>query len=108
MKRGLIPTMQQGWFGQTIQKNVPFQNSLQKVNKLFYAMLEAPKILPQIISSFEEKSFLNHMLTVFEDWFENTLLKNLREDRKVLIAMYATYHSGLSEKGPTMNMKKWI
>ena len=64
MKHGLIPTMQQGWFGQTIQKNVPFQHPLQKVNGLLYAMLEVPKILPQIISSLEEKSFLNHMLII--------------------------------------------
>ena len=44
---------------------------------------------------------------VFEDWFENSLLKNLPQDRKVLIVMNnAKYHSRLSEKTPTINMKK--
>ena len=44
---------------------------------------------------------------VFENWFENTLLKNLSEDRKVLKVMdNTTYHSRLPEETPTMNMKK--
>ena len=44
---------------------------------------------------------------VFEDRFENTLLKNLPQDRKVLMVMdNAKYHSRLSEKTPTINMKK--
>lgn len=44
---------------------------------------------------------------VFENWFENTLLKNLSQDRKVLKVMdNTTYNSRLSEETPTMNMKK--
>ena len=44
---------------------------------------------------------------VFEDWFENTLLKKLPQDRKVLIVMVkAKYHSRLSEKTPKMNINK--
>ena len=44
---------------------------------------------------------------VFENWFENALLKNLSQDRKVLKVMdNTTYHSRLSEETPTMNMKK--
>ena len=42
---------------------------------------------------------------VFEGWFENTLLKNLPQARKVLMEM-DKYHSTLSEKTPTMNVKK--
>ena len=42
---------------------------------------------------------------VFEGWFENTLLKNLPQARKVLMEM-DKYHSTLSEKTPTMNIKK--
>ena len=46
---------------------------------------------------------------VFEDWLENFLLKNLPQNRKVLIVMdSAKYLSRLSEKTPTMNMKKMI
>ena len=46
-------------------------------------------------------------MDVFEDWFENTLLKNLPQGKKVLIVIdNAKYHSRLSEKKPTMNMKK--
>lgn len=38
---------------------------------------------------------------VFKIWFKNTFLKNLPQDRKVLIVMYNTrYHSRLSEKMP--------
>ena len=45
---------------------------------------------------------------VFEDWFENNLLKNLPQARKVLMEMdnAISYHSRLSEKMPTMSMKK--
>ena len=44
---------------------------------------------------------------VFEDWFKNTLLKNLPQDRQVLIVMdNAKYHSTLSEKTLTINMKE--
>ena len=46
---------------------------------------------------------------VFEDWLENTLLKNLPQGRKVLIVMdNAKYHSEVSEKTLTVNMKKTI
>ena len=68
-----------------------------------------------ILSSFAEKKLSESNVDsnddinghVFEDWFENTLLKNLPQDRKVLIVMdNAKYHSRLSEKTPTLNMNK--
>ena len=44
---------------------------------------------------------------VFEKWFENALLKNLPQIRKVLKMMdNAKHHSRLSKETPTMNMKK--
>ena len=44
---------------------------------------------------------------VFEKWFENALLKNLPQIRKVLKMMdNAKYHSRLSKETPTMNTKK--
>ena len=47
------------------------------------------------------------MRKFFEDWFENSLLKNLPQDRKVLIVMDNNkYHNRLSEKTPTKSMKK--
>ena len=47
------------------------------------------------------------MRKFFEDWFENSLLKNLPQDRKVLIVMDNNkYHNRLSEKTPTRSMKK--
>lgn len=44
---------------------------------------------------------------VFADWFENTSLKNLPQDRNILAVMdNAKYHSGLSEKTPRMDMRQ--
>ena len=80
MKHGVIPTKQQGWFGQTIQKNVPFQHPLQKVNGLLYATLEVPKVLSPILSCYVENNFLNHMLIIMTTWmgmFLKTGLKTL-------------------------------
>ena len=60
MKHGLIPTIQQGWFGQTIKD----KTDKQTINRLLYATLEVPKVLPAILPSFVEKSFLNHTLII--------------------------------------------
>ena len=47
------------------------------------------------------------MRKFFENWFENSLLKNLPQDRKVFIVMDNNkYPSRLSEKTPTKSMRK--
>ena len=81
------------WSDDTEKFN-PFQQPLQNVNGLLYALLVVPKVLSPILSSFVEKSFLNHVLIIMSIiMFENTLLKNLQQGRKVLIVMdNAKYH----------------
>ena len=47
------------------------------------------------------------MRKFFENWLENSLLKNLPQDRKVLIVMDNNkYPSRLSKKTPTKSMRK--
>ena len=115
MKNGLIPTIQKEWFGQTILKNIPFQHPLcLPLNRLLYATLEVPKVLSPIFSSFVEKSFLNHTLIIMTTWIEmfsktgwKHFIEKLTAKLTVLMVMdNAKYHSRLSEKTPTINMKK--
>ena len=45
--------------------------------------------------------------TIFENWFQSTLLPNLSKGKKVVIDLDNTkHHSRYVEKTPTMNMKK--
>ena len=44
--------------------------------------------------------------TVFENWFQSTLLPNLLKGKKVVVFDNAKYHNRYVEKAPTMNMKK--
>ena len=45
--------------------------------------------------------------SVFEDWFENTLIPNLLKKRNaVIVTDNAKYHSRIFKETPTMNMKK--
>ena len=106
MKNGLIPTIQKEWFGQTILKNIPFQHPLRKVNRLLYATLEVPKVLSPIFSSFVEKSFLNHTLIIMTTWIEMFSKTGLKTLYWKMVMDNAKYHSRLSEKTPTINMKK--
>ena len=45
--------------------------------------------------------------TIFENWFQSTLLPNLSKGKKVVIDLDNTkHHSRYVERTPTMNMKK--
>ena len=71
MKHRLIRTIQQELFGQTVKKNELFYG-------LFYAMLEVLKVMSLILSSFVEKSFLNHMLIIMATWIGMFLKTGLK------------------------------
>lgn len=94
MRHGLIPMIQPECFLLTTQKNAPLQHQIQKVDELFMPCWKDLRLCPKFSLLYLKQFFASYAdyyddmnANVFKNYFENTLLKNLPQDRKVLIVM---------------------